>query len=167
MEVGPAVAVPDVPDRGPSERPVGPEGERHPALLGDEDLPPEDLLDRGRVVPPADPQVRSREHEHPQLPSERRVEHLEAASHQQAREMRGGEDGLGESVPTVGPLRSYAIRQSVIGDPLGGRIQIPLLLVEERGPVGEEELEVSKLRLVDDGEVDLRDDPSPEGEPQA
>ncbi len=164
-EVGPAVAPSHEPAGAAEERRRGAEGERDPGLLGGQDVPAGDRAP-GRGVPRAAAvQVGGGEDEHPELPLPLGGD-IDPHPLEQGGQMRRREDLLVDRVAALRVPGRHAESKRVPPEPTHGRLQLALLLVEERTAVGDQELEVPQLRPVDRREVHLGDDPTPEREPE-
>src|SRR6185437_14972980 len=90
----------------------------------------------------------------------------EAGTLEQARKVRIADDVLRDGVTAIRARIRAAIAKHMIGDALHLDSQIALFLMEESLAVGNEILEIAKLRPVDGRVVDLRDDAVPDGEPK-
>jgi hypothetical protein len=90
---------------------------------------------------------------------------IEAGVDQQGRLMRIGDDFLEEMIAAVGRMADDSHPEAGGVEVLGGGIEIAAFFVEEGLAVGDEELEVADLRLIDGGEINLVDDADGGGEP--
>ena len=80
--------------------------------------------------------------------------------------MRIANNLLGDRVPAVGICIRAAIPECMVRNALHEHSKIPLFLVEEGFAVRDQELQIAKLRPVNGGVVDLRNNAVPDREPE-
>src|SRR5271156_3289751 len=91
----------------------------------------------------------------------------EVPADQQGRLMGIGDDFLEEMIAAVGRVADYFHAEPDVSEILGGGMEMAALFVEKSLAVGDEELEVAHLRLIDRGEIDFVEHAGGGREPQA
>lgn len=102
--------------------------------------------------------MRREEKKNAQLFAERFIGDLEARLHEQDGGMRIGGDFLDDAVTTFAIRICQAIKQCSFFGIIDRVFQIPPLLVAKRLPVGNQELEISRVGLIDMRIINLVDD---------
>src|SRR5438552_2992148 len=82
-----------------------------------------------------------------------------------AREVGADDDLFDDAIAAARVAVDGAIGRNVVAHPLGARVEVALLLVEEVLAVRDQELEIAQLGTIDGGVVDLGKDALPESEP--
>ena len=116
------------------------------------------------VAPSADAQMRREQDVEVEFFQQLRVA-LEAGVDEQRRLMRIGDDFLEEMIAAVGRMADDSNGETHGVEILGDGMEMAAFLVEEGLAVGDEELEVADLRLIDRGEINLVEDAGRGSEP--
>ena len=147
---------------------IGIDAERETGAIFPRD---QDLLARravaARGVAPS-AAVEMRREQHVDLQSVRPLRFaFDARVNQHARPVRVGDDLLDDAIAPLRVARHDAITERVAADAVDLASQITLLLVKEAFSIGDQELQVPDLRMVDRGVIDFVQDAVREREPDA
>ena len=109
------------------------------------------------VTPSADVQMRREQDVEVKFFQQLRVA-FETRVYEQGRLVRIGDDFLEKVIAAVGRVADDFHAESGGGEILGGGLEMAAFLVEEGLAVGDEELEVADLRLIDPRKINLVED---------
>ena len=164
-EVRPPVALAYVAAGETREGDGGGQREPDPVLLGGEDIPARDFHHAGVVPQPPHSEVGGAQGVESE-PFQERFTPREGRVHEEARQVRVGEDLLDDGVAALRVGVRDPVPKDMMGESFRRGTEMALLLVEEALPVRDKELEIPELRPIHGRVVDFGNDPVPEGEPE-